>query len=236
MSLILLIESSTEVCSVALSASGKLMALKENKEGLNHSELLGVYIRDILKENNVSISQLDAVAVSKGPGSYTGLRIGVSIAKGLCYAAKKPLIAISTLDAMADYTIHNPSEFGILLMHNSLISPMIDARRMEVYTCLYDNKGSAIEPISARIIDKDSYSSHIGKNQILFCGNGAFKCMDTIVHPNALFKGPEKASARFMINLAEESFNNKAFVDVAYFEPYYLKDFVATIPKNKILK
>ena len=236
MSRILLIESSTEVCSVALSNNGKIISIKETAEGLSHSELLGVYIRDILKENNFEPSQLDAIAVSKGPGSYTGLRIGVSMAKGLCYAAQKPLIAISSLDAMADYLIQNPSEFGVKLQDNTLVAPMIDARRMEVYTSLYDSKGSVVNPISAKIITEESYSELFEGNEILFFGNGAFKCKETIIHRKALYKGPEKASARFMFRLAEESYNKNDFVDVAYFEPFYLKDFVATVPKNKILK
>ena len=232
MGTILLIESSTEVCSVALCKNGQTMALKENQEGLNHSEFLAVYIRDILKENNLAPSGLDAVAVSKGPGSYTGLRIGVSTAKGICYAANKPLIAISTLDAMADHCLNNPAEFGIKIDKNTLLSPMIDARRMEVYTSLYDHKGTTIEPISAKIIETGSYAQLLENNKILFFGNGAAKCKDTIVHKNALFVEPRKTSARFMAQLAEKSYNKNDFVDVAYFEPYYLKDFVATVPKN----
>ena len=235
MPIILLIESSTEVCSVALSSNGRILALKENQLGLSHSELLGVYIRDILKENQLSTSQLDAIAVSKGPGSYTGLRIGVSIAKGICFAAQKPLIAISSLDAMANYVAQNPKEYNLEINNNTLISPMIDARRMEVYTRMYDSKGRALDKITAKIIDKDAYSDILTSTKILFCGNGAFKCSDTLTKENAIFTEPKKASARFMLNLAEESFNNLDFVDVAYFEPYYLKDFVATIPKNKII-
>ncbi len=236
MALILLLESSTEVCSVALANNGKLVSLKENQEGLNHSELLGVFVRDILEENAISAEKLDAIAVSKGPGSYTGLRIGVSLAKGICYAAQKPLMAISTLDAMADYVSKNPSEFEIELDTNSLLSPMIDARRMEVYTCLYGHDGQPLEPISAKIIEEGYFSDINKEKQILFFGNGAFKCKEIIKHPNAVFKGPDKVSARFMISLAEEYVNKNAFVDVAYFEPYYLKDFVATVPKNKVIK
>jgi len=236
MSSILNIETSTEVCSVNISINGKLLSEKESLEGLNHSELLTVFIDELFRENNLEMKAIDAVAVAKGPGSYTGLRIGVSVAKGLCYALDKPLIAISTIDAMGIFTSQNPEKFGLRTEEkkNLLFCPMIDARRMEVYTALYNLKGEQLEPVSAKIIDENSFSERLKKSKISFFGNGAAKCKEALTHPNSLFSGPEKASARFMIKLAEEKYNNKEFENVAYFEPFYLKNFIATVPKNKL--
>ncbi len=235
MSLFLLLESSTEVCSVALSSDEKLIDNIENLNGLNHSELLTVYIEELLKRNKIQISDIDAFVVSKGPGSYTGLRIGISAVKGLSYAAGKPIVGISTLDAMADYLSKYPEEFQLKTDDKTLICPMIDARRMEVYTALYNKSGEQIESISAKIIENSSFEKQLKENKIIYIGNGAQKCKDQITSKNALFNEPFKASARFMIPLAYKKFKNNDFEDVAYFEPYYLKDFVATIPKNKII-
>ena len=237
MATILNIETSTEVCSVSLAKNGELLFEEESTEGLNHSELLTVFIENIFKENNIDFETLDAVAVSKGPGSYTGLRIGVSVAKGLCYALNKPLIAISTLDAMAGYTVQNLNHFYKSSAYESvLLCPMLDARRMEVYTSVYNASGKQIEPITAKIIEEKSFISFLENNKMLFFGNGSEKCKSKIQHVNAVFQGPLKASARFMILLAEKKYKKKEFEDVAYFEPFYLKDFIATIPKNKIIK
>jgi tRNA threonylcarbamoyladenosine biosynthesis protein TsaB len=235
MALILHIESSTEVCSVALALNGKLLDLEENLEGQSHSELLTSFIELILERNKLKATNIDAYAVSKGPGSYTGLRIGVSVAKGLCYASGKPLIGISTLDAMSYYIIQNQEEFGIKLKNNSMVCPLIDARRMEVYQTIYNHQGECIAPISARIIDEYSFNEMLKSNEIFFLGNGATKCKEVLSSPNAKFIEPYKASARFMTLLAENYFNMNKFEDVAYFEPFYLKDFIATTPKNKIL-
>ena len=236
MATILNIETSTEVCSVALSKNGKVLFEKESSEGLKHSELLTVFIEELFTENNFSFKYLDAVAVSKGPGSYTGLRIGVSVAKGLCFAIEKPLIAIGSLDALAKNTSENLLQYGKFEMENNLLlCPMIDARRMEVYTALYKKNGDPILPVTAEIIDENSFSEYLNSNKILFFGNGAEKCKSQIKHQNALFTGPLKTSAQFMQILAEEKYNKKDFEDVAYFEPFYLKNFIATIPKNKIL-
>lgn len=234
MGLILSLESSTEVCSVALAKNGNLLDIEENQEGLNHSELLTSFIESILKRNNLKAKDIDAFAISKGPGSYTGLRIGTSVAKGLCYASDRQLIAISIFDAMVWYVTQNQQEFDLNLDECSLLCPMIDARRMEVYYAIYNNKLECLEPISAKIMSENSFNELFEKNRIIFFGNGAEKCHEVIKHQNALFVGPKKVSARFMINLAEQKFNSRDFEDVAYFEPYYLKDFVATIPKNKI--
>lgn len=236
MATILNIETSTEVCSVVLSKDGEILFEKESAEGLNHSELLTVFIEELFAENNLQMHILDAVAVSKGPGSYTGLRIGVSVAKGLCYALDIPLIAVGTLDAMGFYASQNLNHSEVSSATRVLFCPMIDARRMEVYTALYDFKGENIKPVSAEIINENSFSSLLKEHKIQFFGNGAAKCKHLLTHANALFDGPSKTSARFMQNLTERKYNNKEFENVAYFEPFYLKNFVATIPKNKILK
>jgi len=228
MATILNIETSTEVCSIAISKNGKLLFMKETQEGLNHSEFLTVFIEEACSENNFELNQLDAVAVSKGPGSYTGLRIGVSVAKGLCYGLEIPLVAANSLEIMGIYAALNSED-------NMFFSPMIDARRMEVYTALYDQNGKEIIPVSAEIIEENFLSDYLSGNKILFFGNGAEKCRSKITHTNALFGGPDKTSAQFMQRLTEKKYNDKQFEDVAYFEPFYLKDFVATIPKNKIL-
>ena len=235
MATILNIETSTEVCSVVLAKDGEILFEKESAEGLNHSELLTVFIEELFTENNLQMNILDAIAVSKGPGSYTGLRIGVSVAKGLCYALDIPLIAIGTLDAMGFYASQDATSVS-LAADNVLFCPMIDARRMEVYTALYNSKGENVKPVSAEIIDEDAFSSFLENHKVLFFGNGAAKCKHLLMHSNALFDGPSKTSARFMISFAEKKYNNKEFENVAYFEPFYLKNFVATIPKNKVLK
>uniref|UniRef100_UPI003217093B tRNA (adenosine(37)-N6)-threonylcarbamoyltransferase complex dimerization subunit type 1 TsaB n=1 Tax=uncultured Draconibacterium sp. TaxID=1573823 RepID=UPI003217093B len=237
MAIILNIETSTEVCSVSLAENGKTLFQKESDNGLKHSELLTVFIQDIFKENNFEFNKVDAVSVSKGPGSYTGLRIGVSVAKGMCYGLNIPLIGIGSIDAMGVYAAQNSRDFYANTDDDELLfCPMIDARRMEVYTALYNSKGEQITPVSAEIIDENSFTDYLKDKKILFFGNGAEKCKEKITHENALFKGPLQTSARFMQNLAETKYNKNEFEDVAYFEPFYLKDFVATIPKNKVLK
>lgn len=234
MATILNIETSTEVCSVVLAKDGKILFEKESIEGLNHSELLTVFIQELFVENNLKMSILDAVAVSKGPGSYTGLRIGVSVAKGLCYALEIPLIAIGTLDAMGFYVSQHFDSTAF--SKKMLFCPMIDARRMEVYTALYNSKGENIQPVSAEIIDEHSFSKFLKDFKIQFFGNGAAKCKSMLNHHNALFNGPSKTSARFMQILSDKKYDNNEFENVAYFVPFYLKNFVATIPKNKVLR
>ncbi|WP_346862535.1 tRNA (adenosine(37)-N6)-threonylcarbamoyltransferase complex dimerization subunit type 1 TsaB [uncultured Draconibacterium sp.] len=237
MAIILNIETSTEVCSVTIAENGKTLFQKESNDGLRHSELLTVFIQDLFKENNFEISKLDAVAVSKGPGSYTGLRIGVSVAKGLCYGLNIPLIGIGSIELMGSYTAAHSNEFYSNTTEEELLfCPMIDARRMEVYTALFAENGEQILPVTAEIIDENSFADFLKDKKILFFGNGAEKCKEKITHKNALFAGPLQTSARFMQNLSEMKYNKNEFEDVAYFEPFYLKDFVATIPKNKVLK
>ncbi len=236
MALLLNIETSTEVCSVALARDGIVVCSRENLTGQHHAELLTVYINEVLNECRIVKGQIDAVAVSGGPGSYTGLRIGVSAAKGFCYASGLPLIALSSLEAMASFVIRNLSDYQYPEKENLLFCPMIDARRMEVYTAFYDRRGSQVREIKADIIDHQSYLSYLEQNTVFFFGNGAFKCRDSISHPNALFIDGISTSAKSMATLSERAFQLRKFVDVAYYEPFYLKDFVATIPVKNIFK
>ena len=218
MALILLIETATKSCSVSLSSENKIIACKEevNKQ-YSHAEKLTVFITELFKTQDFSIKDLDAIAVSKGPGSYTGLRIGVSTAKGLCYALDIPLISVSTLKAMA---------FRMAQKEDSdLYCPMIDARRMEVYNAFYNSTNKEIRGIQADIIEADSYQKELDK-KVLFFGDGAQKCKQIIQHPNAKFLDDIFPSSKDMLEIANEKFSEKIFEDVAYFEPFYLKDFV----------
>ncbi len=233
MAVILNIETATEVCAVNIASDGKVLFERESSKGLNHSQMLTVFIEEIFNECGFTPQELDAVAVSKGPGSYTGLRIGVSVAKGFCYFLDIPLLAVGTIDAMGKHTADNQEQYLGKKDDSVMFCPMIDARRMEVYTAVYNAAGRTIKPVSAKIITENSFSSLLSNHRVLFFGNGAEKCRKAITHPNALFIGPEKASARFMIKYAEEKFSNNCWEDVAYFEPFYLKDFVATIPGKK---
>jgi tRNA threonylcarbamoyladenosine biosynthesis protein TsaB len=189
-----------------------------------------------LEENNREAAGLDAVAVSKGPGSYTGLRIGVSTAKGIAYGSNIPLISVGTLDILVSGALQNEKVKNILAKNQStLLCPMIDARRMEVYNALFNPAGKVIEDVTARIIDENSFEKYLRSGPVVFFGNGAMKCRDIINHPAAIFVQDIDAMAEYMIPLALESWQQKSFEDVAYFEPFYLKDFIATIPKNKII-
>ena len=220
--LILHIETSTDLCSVALSRGVNCLTIRENSEGRNHAALLTVFIEDLLNDNQVSANQLDAIAVCAGPGSYTGLRIGLSAAKGLCYGSDIPLIAVSTLQTMSmGFAAQND------IPASSLLCPMIDARRMEVYTALYDKNGNQIEQVTAEIITEQSFGAWLDTHKIYFFGNGATKCRSTITHPNAVFSENFAHSSLYMIQPALQAFNEKKFEDVAYFEPHYLKDFIA---------
>lgn len=230
MSYILSIETATEVCSVAVSNGSQAIFYKEETNGPSHAVLLGQFANEAIEELRKANIKPDAVAVSCGPGSYTGLRIGVSEAKGLCYGLNIPLIAINTLKIMA----HGVLEQG-KAEKDTLLCPMIDARRMEVYDTVYDNSLQELRSVSADIIDENSFSEFLVGRQILFFGNGAEKCKQVLRHPNVQFLDEIYPKATDMIQLAEESFNRKEFVDAAYFEPFYLKEFVATTPKNKVL-
>ncbi|MCP4551520.1 MAG: tRNA (adenosine(37)-N6)-threonylcarbamoyltransferase complex dimerization subunit type 1 TsaB [Bacteroidetes bacterium] len=228
---LLLLETATGVCSVALADQGELISLKETSTANSHSSLLTTFIDEILKENDLQYSDLDAIVVSKGPGSYTGLRIGISSAKGLCFSLDKPLIAINTLQSMA-YGIHK-----MIQDENFLICPMIDARRMEVYDSLFDPHLNEIKATAAEIIDENSFSDYFKKSTIYFGGDGADKCREVLSHQkNAKFVSDFKVSAKYMIEIASQKFKEKQFEDVVYFEPYYLKDFIAGKPNVKGLK
>ena len=236
MALILNIETATDICSVALANEHGLVEHMENSEGKSHAAVLTVLINHLLKNNNFTIQQLDAVAVSMGPGSYTGLRIGTSVAKGICYGANKPLIAVPTLQSMAfgfvqQQELRNQSEY-----RNSWYCPMIDARRLEVYAAFFDIWIKFQTDISAEIINENSFFNILSARKVFFFGNGSDKCKSTIRHSNALFYSGFNASAKNMIGLSENLFQQNDFKDVAYFEPFYLKNIVATIPKNKVLK
>jgi tRNA threonylcarbamoyladenosine biosynthesis protein TsaB len=234
MSSILCLETSTEVCSVALSVDGIIVEVREDKSGKNHALLLTSFAEEVMKSQHRPFEKLDAIAVSGGPGSYTGLRIGVSTAKGFCYAAGLPLIAIPSLDAMAHHVIHNAITLGIKERDQLLFCPMIDARRMEVYAAIYTHQMHKVRNIQADIIDHLSFAEYLSQHKVLFFGNGAQKCKSTIQHSNAIFLENIGTSATYMAGPAEDAFQSGNFVNVAYYEPYYLKDFVATIPTKNI--
>ncbi|OFX58775.1 MAG: tRNA (adenosine(37)-N6)-threonylcarbamoyltransferase complex dimerization subunit type 1 TsaB [Bacteroidetes bacterium GWB2_41_8] len=234
MAVILIIETSTEVCSVALTVDGKLIDLAESKEGQNHARQVTVFAQELMARNNIKPEGLAAVAVSKGPGSYTGLRIGVSTAKGICYARNIPLIAIGTLEAMTMHVMHNRTNYNIPENKPTLFCPMIDARRMEVYSMLFDDDGSVLSPISATIVDENFMAEELTQKQVVFFGNGSEKCRTVLISNNTLFISHLDASAKYMCELAWQLYNKKQFEDVAYFEPFYLKDFIATVSKKNL--
>jgi len=225
---ILQIETATTTCSAAISVNGETIALKELAAPNIHASSLTLFIDEVMKQAGMAYEALDAIAVSKGPGSYTGLRIGVSTAKGICYAAEKPLIGISTLKMMSRGFLNQAAEY------KGFICPMIDARRMEVFTALYDPQLNEVLPVSAEIIDTTSYQAQLAGQQITFIGDGAMKCSETIVSANAIFSDHNFNSAANMSALAFDAYNQQDFEDVAYFEPYYLKDFVVTQSKKKV--
>ncbi len=226
--LLLHIETSTNVCSVALSENLHCLFFKSNAEGMNHAALLSVFIADALALLKSSGKNLSAVAVSSGPGSYTGLRIGVSTAKGLCYGLDIPLIAVSTLEVLTSEAIKTQK-----YSDNVLFCPMIDARRMEVYSAFYDANLNLRREISADIIDSDSYAKILDNDRVHFFGNGSEKCKSMLTHSNAHFIENIVPLANNMIPLAVKSFIDKKFVDTAYFEPFYLKEFRTTTAKDK---
>ncbi len=227
MSCILHIETSTEVCSVSASQDGASIFSKEDFNGPSHAVVLGVFVDEALSFIDNHAIPLDAVAVSCGPGSYTGLRIGVSMAKGICYGRNIPLIAIPTPEVM---TV--PVLLFQDLPEDALLCPLIDARRMEVYAAIYDRALKVKREISADIIDENSYSEFLAEHPVYFFGNGAAKCREKITHPNAHFIENIHPLAKWMFPLAERAMAEKDFKDVAYFEPFYLKEFVASTPKK----
>ena len=228
MSCILHIETSTNVCSLAVSEDGKVIFDKADRTGNNHAEALGSFVDEAMSFADSHAIPLDAVAVSSGPGSYTGLRIGVSMAKGVCYALNLPLLSVPTLELMCVPVLLRNEE----IEDEALLCPMIDARRMEVYAALYDRALKPVRGIQADVVDADTYRQWLEDRPVYFFGNGAAKCMDTINHPNAhLIEGIEPV-AKWMMPLAERKMLNDIHEDVAYFVPYYLKDVVAKQPKD----
>lgn len=224
---ILQIETATQVCSAAISIDGKTIALKELMASNIHAGSLTLFIEEVLAMTGLKFSDLDAIAVSKGPGSYTGLRIGVSTAKGLCFALEKPLIGVDTLQMMASGFMHDQPGY------NGTICAMIDARRMEVFTAVYNARLAPIIDTSAKIINEHSFGAELDLGTVAFIGDGAAKCRNVIIHENALFSEVNFNSAANMSALAYEAYTHLKFEDVAYFEPFYLKDFVLTTPKKK---
>ena len=229
MSRILQIETATTVCSVALATDGIVVGYKQVDQRNIHAEVITLYIEELIGAAGLKYTDLDAIAISCGPGSYTGLRIGVSTAKGLCYALDKPLIAIETLEAMAYGVIADKS---LSIDEKALLCPMIDARRMEVYTALFDSAGNRMKATAAEIIDEQSFSDYLANQKVLFFGDGAEKCQTVLgSSKNAKFLNGFTNSAIHLTKKAAGKFAINDFEDVAYFEPFYLKDFLVTSKK-----
>ena len=222
---ILNIETATKNCSVSITEKGKILAIKElNNGNYSHAEVLHPFIVAILKDVNLISKNIDAIAVSKGPGSYTGLRIGVSTAKGLCFALNKPLISIDTLTSLSH----------AISIDRGFIVPMLDARRMEVYASVYNEKHQQIRNIKAEIIDETSFLKYLEISKVYFLGDGAHKCKEIITHKNAVFVDDKFPSAKEMALLSYDKYQKSDIENVAYFEPFYLKDFVVIPEKKKI--
>ena len=237
MALILSIETGTDVCSVALANDGELMALRESDEGRDHARKVAVFVDELLRETGVQPDDLDAVAVGMGPGSYTGLRIGVSFAKGMCYALNIPLLAVGSLDALMEVA-REDFDAGIIDLEDdewqsAYLCPMVDARRMEVYTRLFDAQGKALTDVSAEVVTADSFSEWRGSHRrFVIFGNGAKKCAELLSDAEYIEVAP---SARGIVRLAEEAFNAGRVENIAYFEPFYLKDFIVIPSKKRLL-
>ncbi len=229
---ILHIETATDLCSVAVSEDGQTIFKQESDGGAAQAQRLGSMVDEALSFTDSHAIPFDAVSVSCGPGSYTGLRIGVSMAKGVCYGRNLPLIALPTLEVLC---------VPVLLQHDdlpddALLCPMIDARRMEVYCALYTRSLKPVSETEAKVIDADSFRDVLAQRPVWFFGGGAEKCKGVIQHPNAHFIDGIRPLARYMAPLAEKKHANADFSDVAYFEPFYLKDFVATVSKKNLLE
>lgn len=236
MALILCIETGTDICSVGIARDGELLSLRESDQGRDHAKKVALFVDELLRETGVQPDELDAVAVGKGPGSYTGLRIGVSFAKGLCYGLQKPLIAIGSLDALVAVACED-YEAGILDVEpwsEARLCPMVDARRMEVYAQLFDTRNRPLSEVDAVVVDGESFaeSRHDAAHPFVIFGNGAAKCREVL--PNARWVDVAP-SARGLARLAQEAYEAGRFEDVAYFEPFYLKDFVVLPSKKKLL-
>lgn len=228
---ILLLETATPVCSVVLSTDGRMVAQRNSAAPNSHSSQMAKFVEEVLAEAGLKPHQLDAVCVSSGPGSYTGLRIGVSSAKGFCYALSIPLLSVPTLKSMArQYYAQHPE-------YDGMVCPMIDARRMECYAAIYDRVLNEVKPVSADIIEEGIYDAYMKEGKVAFVGDGAAKTRSLLgVNPNAVWDDTFQISAEGMMGEAVEKMNRKEYEDVAYFEPFYLKDFVAAKPVVKGLK
>lgn len=233
MALILCIETGTDICSVGIVNNGELISLRESDSGRDHAKKVAVFVDELLTENDIDPQQIDAVAVGEGPGSYTGLRIGVSFAKGLCYGLGKPLIAVSSLASLAAVAIedYNAGIIDIENWNSALLCPMIDARRMEVYTQVFDSKANPLSGVTAEVVDKNTLAEHrAATDHFVVFGSGAAKCAE-ILGAELIDVTP---SVRGMAAIAESKYAANDFADVAYFEPYYLKDFVVTTSKKRL--
>jgi tRNA threonylcarbamoyladenosine biosynthesis protein TsaB len=231
MACIFQIETSTQACSLALSTGKNIIFERADLSGSSHVANLGIFTSEAMEYVKKNDCPVEAVAVSAGPGSYTGLRIGVSLAKGLCYGLGVPLIAVPSLRIICRTLMETQAYPG----DAPYFCPMIDARRMEVYAAVYNENLELVRDVNADIVDENTYGEYLSRGKVLFFGNGSDKCKSVILSPNAVFIGNVYPSAAAMTGPANEAFDKKAFVDVAYFEPFYLKEFQATVPKNKVI-
>ncbi len=233
MSLILCIETGTDVCSVGMAKDGQIISLRESSEGRDHASKVALFTDELFEELNLESKDIDAVAVSMGPGSYTGLRIGVSFAKGLCYALGKPLIGVGSLEMLTELARegYETSLFEIDNWKQTRLCPMIDARRMEVYTQIFNSDGEAINEVAAEIIDESSFEQYNDSKPFIIFGNGAAKCQEILPWTHIIDVAP---SAAGLGRKAQEKLDNGEVEDIAYFEPFYLKDFVVTASKKKL--
>jgi tRNA threonylcarbamoyladenosine biosynthesis protein TsaB len=229
MTRLLLLETATAQLSAAVSADGRIVALRTADEPRQQASLAAPFVQEVLAEAGLRVKDCDAICVSKGPGSYTGLRVGVSTAKGLAFGAGKPLIAIGTLDIL----VQGAREEGLLPEGCTAVVPMIDARRMEVYSAVFTPEGQQVREIRAEIVTQDSFADELAVGPVLFVGDGALKCQEVLGSPNARFAAASPSAAA-MAALAEQAYNAKRFEDLAYFEPFYLKDFVATVSRKNL--
>jgi tRNA threonylcarbamoyladenosine biosynthesis protein TsaB len=239
MALILNIETSTPVCSIALAENDNILALRESTEEKSHAGNLAVFIEEILNEKKISVQDLDAIAIGKGPGSYTGLRIGVATAKGLAYGAKIPLVAVSTLETLVRFGLQRmeKDKLPVPCNENTVFCPMVDARRMEVYMALFDFSGQRIQNDVALVVGPDTFLSVPSSRSMIFLGSGASKCRDLVTLKNAFWLDGMYPSATAMAVNSNRLFQEGRYEDIAYFEPHYLKDFITTTSrKNPLLR
>ena len=233
MATILCIETGTDICSVGIAREGEIVSMLESDEGRDHARKVGVFVDELLRSTGITPDEIDAVAVGKGPGSYTGLRIGVSFAKGLCYGLQKPLIAVGSLDALTAVACED-FEAGIVDVENwdqARLCPMVDARRMEVYAEVFDSRGVALSEVAAEVVTEESFAEWRKEGDFVIFGNGAAKCAEVLKGATLINVAP---SVRGIAPLAQKAFDEGRFEDIAYFEPFYLKDFVVTTSKKKL--